>query len=72
MGLILELPQGIDTFQDWNSSEDIAAMVAAVAADWFEHQKRQKPLFKEASMPGTIGFLPSATRAMEFLKEVGP
>jgi len=70
--LILESIRGSDVFKRWNGSEDVAAMVATGAADWFQHQKKQKPLFEEASRPGTVGFLPAATRAMEFLQEAGP
>jgi hypothetical protein len=63
---------GSDTFKIRNGSENVAAMEATVATDWFQHQKGHKPSFEQSSRPGAIGFVTGAARAMEFLKETRP
>ena len=70
--MIVESSGGGAPFEHRDETEYVAAMVAAVAANRLEHQKEEKDMLKDSSIPGAIGFLSVATRALEITEETRP
>src|SRR5271169_2539544 len=55
-----------------NGARDIGPVIAALAADSLQQQKRKHMSFKETARAGAVGFLSPTFPAVEFLEKPAP
>jgi hypothetical protein len=62
----------LSPFEHGNRPRDIRPMVATIAADRLQQQKRKHMFFKETARPGSIGLLSPTFPAVKFLEKLAP
>ena len=70
--IVRQLPRKSNALQYRNSAENVEAMIAMLAANRLQHEKRKHMLFQEAARARTIGLPFTAFAAVKFPEKSSP